>query len=370
MISNSNQLIALALSGGGIRAMVFHLGVLRFLAEHDALERVSHISSVSGGSLVLGLLLQNNKMQWPTSAQYLTHSLPVMRKKLCTQSLISGMVSQLKSLKITDWGCWFSRANLLAYALRDKWGVTATLSQLPDNPEWSINATTAETGKRFRFKQKDFGDYVLGYARSDDFPLANALAVSAAFPGAIGPLTISAEQYQWKKWQWNESVENAKCILPAYANLHLYDGGIYDNLGLEPFFDAGRGVIKTVLPQGTAIIVSDAGAPLMQGFSFSRLNPWRMKRVADIMSGQSRSLRIRTFINYLKKEKGRGAYFYIGKSISSGSPCASAAFAANFPTTLRKLTELEFDTILNHGYLVANKFYRQFDHSESRADSI
>lgn len=358
MIGDSNKHIALALSGGGIRAMVFHLGVLRFLAENNALERVSHISTVSGGSLVLGLLLQDTQMQWPTSSQYLGLSLPSIRKRLCTQSLMGGMLRQLRHPR--NWGFLFSRANLLAYALRDEWDVTAKLSELPIKPEWSINGTTAETGKRFRFKQKDLGDYVLGYAPSHDFPLANALAVSAAFPGGIGPLAIVANQHEWRKRAWDEPVENAKRILPPYPNLHLYDGGVYDNLGLEPFFDAGKGVVKTTLPEEATIIVSDAGAPLIQGFSFSRLSPWRMKRVADIMSDQSRALRIRTFVNYLTQEQERGAYLYIGEPVSDNIPCTSATFASSFPTTLRKLTESEFEKILDHGYQVSKKFYREF----------
>lgn len=358
MIEDGNKHIALALSGGGIRAMVFHLGVLRFLAENNALERVSHISTVSGGSLVLGLLLQDTQMQWPTSSQYLGLSLPSIRKRLCTQSLMEGMLRQLRLPR--NWGFLFSRANLLAYALRDEWDVTAKLSELPIKPEWSINGTTAETGKRFRFKQKDLGDYVLGYAPSYDFPLANALAVSAAFPGGIGPLAIVADQHVWKRRDWGEPEENVKQVIPPYSNLHLYDGGVYDNLGLEPFFDAGKGIIKTTLPDKTIIIVSDAGAPLIQGFSFSRLNPWRMKRVADIMSDQSRALRIRTFINYLIQDKGRGTYIYIGEPVSDSSPCSSATFASSFPTTLRKLTEQEFEKILEHGYQTSRKLYRKY----------
>jgi len=44
--------IALALSGGGFRASVFHLGVLRKLAELGWLPRVDVLSTVSGGSIV------------------------------------------------------------------------------------------------------------------------------------------------------------------------------------------------------------------------------------------------------------------------------------------------------------------------------
>jgi NTE family protein len=50
--------IALALSGGGTRAMAFHAGVIRYLADDGILHQVNHISSVSGGSLLVGLVLK------------------------------------------------------------------------------------------------------------------------------------------------------------------------------------------------------------------------------------------------------------------------------------------------------------------------
>ncbi|MFT0213957.1 patatin-like phospholipase family protein [Pseudomonas sp. F1_0610] len=73
--------IALALSGGGVRAMVFHIGVFKYLAERQALERISHISSVSGGSLLLGLILQDAKMKWPSSDNFLAQSFPAIRQR-------------------------------------------------------------------------------------------------------------------------------------------------------------------------------------------------------------------------------------------------------------------------------------------------
>src|SRR5436190_2769044 len=47
---------ALCLSGGGYRAMLFHLGVLRRLNEFGILARLDRISSVSGGSITAGVL--------------------------------------------------------------------------------------------------------------------------------------------------------------------------------------------------------------------------------------------------------------------------------------------------------------------------
>ena len=49
--------IALVLSGGGFRATLFHLGVLRHLAETGQLARVTHVTSVSGGSILAAHLV-------------------------------------------------------------------------------------------------------------------------------------------------------------------------------------------------------------------------------------------------------------------------------------------------------------------------
>ena len=48
--------IALCLSGGGYRAMLFHLGALWRINEVGLLQRLARISSVSTGSIVAGLL--------------------------------------------------------------------------------------------------------------------------------------------------------------------------------------------------------------------------------------------------------------------------------------------------------------------------
>ena len=45
-------MIGLALSGGGSRAMAFHLGCLRALNDLGLLERVGVLSTISGGSLI------------------------------------------------------------------------------------------------------------------------------------------------------------------------------------------------------------------------------------------------------------------------------------------------------------------------------
>lgn len=347
MPSQTTPEIALALSGGGIRAMVFHLGVLKFLAERGMLEQVTRISTVSGGSLLVGLIFQHNSLRWPSSEAFLASTFPALRLKLCSRSLQWGALRQL--LNPVNFRFIFSRANLLALALRNEWKVEARLTDLPDQPEWSINGTTAENGKRFRFKAGSFGDYSLGYATPGNFPLANALAVSAAFPGGFGPLTLDASRFVWRKRQWDTDAGSEQPVDIGYRRLHLYDGGVYDNLGLEPLFDAGRSQSKHA---GTRIVVSDAGSPLPGGFAFNVLNPFRLKRVADIMADQARALRVRTFSTYLQAENGRGALLCIGDSTGHDFQPLQA-FASGFPTTLRRLSHDEFEKLADHGYRVA-----------------
>lgn len=351
----ANPRIALALSGGGIRAMVFHLGVLKLLAERGLLEHVNRISTVSGGSLVVGFIMKESGLSWPSSDDFLSKVYPSIRAKLCERSLQWGALRQLRNplhLRFLS-----SRANLLGLALKNEWGIDEKLSDLPSRPEWSINGTTAENGKRFRFKRDDLGDYSLGYAPSGNFPLADALAVSAAFPGGFGPLAIPTAQFGFRRRKWNAPAGTEEVVNIGYKTLHLYDGGVYDNLGLEPFFDAGKSQSKH--PENF-IVVSDAGSPLPSGFNFHRLNPRRLMRIADIMSNQAHALRVRTFTSYLQQGPNRGALFFINTPVGDAPAEDTSAFAASFPTTLRRLTPEQFDRLADHGYKVALKVEQQY----------
>ena len=51
--------LGLALSGGGFRATLFHLGVVRFLRDAGALRDVTDIAAVSGGSILAAHLVLN-----------------------------------------------------------------------------------------------------------------------------------------------------------------------------------------------------------------------------------------------------------------------------------------------------------------------
>ena len=129
MQKNSLQ-IALALSGGGIRAAIYHLGVLEFLAKHNLLEQVKHISSVSGGSMCMGLVYAKNGFSFPTSKQYLESVLPAAKEAILNTNIEkSAILRAVFGFKL------FSKANAIAEALEKLWGINADFSKLP-NPRY------------------------------------------------------------------------------------------------------------------------------------------------------------------------------------------------------------------------------------------
>jgi NTE family protein len=298
--------LAIALSGGGTRAIAFHAGVLRYLAECGLLQQITHISSVSGGSLLTGLIFKSAGWAWPDDGRFLAQTVPFIRSALTESGLAAPMMWSL--CRPHNWRYLLSRANILADAIERVWSIDRCLADLPALPVWSVNATTSETGRRFRFKQSGVGDYTLGYAKAAEFRIADAMAVSAAYPGVFGPLAIDAVRYEWRKREaWDLPKDAEQVVTPPFATLHLYDGGIYDNLGTEPLFDSGK---QSAKEGADFILVCDAGAPLGQTApSWIRL--FRLKRVADIMGEQTRALRVRSFANFLVNNPVAGAYLQI-----------------------------------------------------------
>lgn len=363
-----NKRVGIALSGGGVRAMVFHAGVMRWLAEHELLEQIDSISSVSGGSLFTGLVYKINGWRWPTSQQYLDNVLPELRRILTTVCLQS-KATRLLLFSPSNWRFILSRSNILASAIVRAWGVDLTIADLPSKPEWSANGTTAETGRRFRFKQGRCGDYEIGYSDAKHFKIAEAMAASAAYPLLIGPLQIDASKLAWfKRPHWGGSEQDESHIELKYRKLHIMDGGVYDNLGMEPLFDTGTSSLKDQLD---FVMVSDAGASLRRGTLASLWRLKRLTRVLEISMDQVRALRVRPFVNAIIQDVNLGRYYQIG-SEPMRSPSAKESESeknidekinwlklndiesvSNWPTDLKRIPEEIFDLLCEHGYQTA-----------------
>jgi NTE family protein len=366
--------IGIALSGGGVRAAVFHLGVLARLAQDDLLEDVTFLSTVSGGSIAIGLVYTLTGERWPSSRVFLTATLPEIRRRLTTTSIQADYI--LRTLR-RPWLLSQGRAKVIAESLRHGWGMRGLLRDLPAAPRWVINAATYETGKNWRFMPQRMGDYTLGYVRDPAFPIAEAVAASAAVPFFIGPLVLRPRDYRW--WQYPPGtdavaagddaagravVEPHPTPPPRFGRLHLWDGGVYDNLGIEQLFKGDR-----FRPEVDFLIVSDAAAGLTYSWKDALL---RGKRVVDIATDQVRGLRSRMIVGYFERNPGSGVYLRIGNSsqdlvrkarvdpagyaalLAAGLPGLEARQAATLGTHLKRLEPTVFDRLYRHGWEVAD----------------
>ncbi|HVA65316.1 MAG TPA: patatin-like phospholipase family protein [Elusimicrobiota bacterium] len=367
--------IGLALSGGGVRATVFHLGTLARLAESPRWADIKFVSTVSGGSLCIALVFEKSGQRWPGEQTFLTDVLPKIKALLTTFDL----EARYKLCLFLNPRWWLTgRAGLIARLIRKHWGIVGNVSQMPDSPRWEICATCYETGKNWRFSRKRMGDYIANYVVSPAFPLAEAVAASAAVPGMIGPLSLDAAKHIWLKY----APGGADPTIPAEPlarTLTLWDGGVYDNLGTEVMFKPQGGL----RPEIDFLIISDASRPL-------RLETRRFQlglppyvppfRLIDVATDQARALRLRTFLEFLSRYPTSGAVLRMGNTVESILKKATSQrparwagkrfmdesavlSAAGIETTLRRLSESEYDGLFQHGYEVADATLHAYGHT-------
>jgi NTE family protein len=362
--------LGLALSGGGFRAGMFHLGLLLRLADQDLLEAVSGLSTVSGGSLAVSLIMTRSGMYWPSSKDFREKVFPEVRTVFTNVDVLTlgvGLWGALRyrSKLVTD------RAGVLADSLTRNWGVTSTLDQLPDAPAWWINTTSLETGKNWRFSKREMGDWQFGRHYNPRFRLADAAAASAGVPYAIGALKFHLPSDGWFKTDPATRRPLARTAPPT-PTVRLWDGGAYENLGLEAFYKP-----REPLRDCDFLICSDASGPLVPPQSFPDKIGALLRgdlatpRLFDVASDQIRALRSRMFMADVMEGRVRGALLRMGNSVREihiksgvgvGQPASYDSYlsdedvtrALSFPTGLKAVDPAMFDLIVRHGYELAD----------------
>jgi len=351
----SKARIGLALSGGGMRAAVFHLGALKYLAQAGLLGQVASISSVSGASLCVGAILAANGNVWPDAQRFYTTTLPAVRELILGHDI---QRSALRRLAFHSSFWLHSRVLLIAKALEDNWGITGTMQDLPARPYWEINCTTFETGGRFRIRRDFMGDQAIGFTQRPTLRVSHMMAASAGFPVLIGPYGLETAGMRWTRDKWGRGAEVK--VAPRYA---LWDGGVYDNLGLDALHKIGRGLDDEI----DFLIISNASAPIAYQERRRDISLHNTTRLLDIAMRQVDVLRSReVYASVISR--GKGMYLKIGnccEAIARGfglSPCQARALSAgclspeetalvrDHPTTLRTPTPADFDRILRHGF--------------------
>ena len=280
---NVNSKMGLALSGGGFRASIYHIGVLAALAERDMLRHVEVLSCVSGGS-ILGtyyyLLLRKKYDEKKTlEHQDYVEIIKMLEKdflegvqKNIRSRLFSGFAGNLKMLFRKK----YSRTNRLG-EMYEKYlysKITCTdkpiyISDLkinisksfnPKTDNWSrrdkvpmlvLNATTLNTGHNWQFTASWMGEPP-GNIRQD-----------VDVKKRLRRMYYNQAPEPYKKIRLGQAVGASSCVPALFApvnmpglypgiDVKLVDGGVHDNQGIASILDQ----------ECKIVIVSDGSAQM------------------------------------------------------------------------------------------------------------
>ena len=264
------MLLLLAFSGGGTRAAAFSYGILEALErvevpmqaigkgtppsdkQHTLLDEVDMISSVSGGSF--------------TASYYGLHGKNIF-KNYREDFLIKNHQTALLWNFVKPFNFWFrllsprfGRSDM-AQEYYDE--VIFKGAKLGDflkvgNPDIYIQATDAMDGFIFSFTPDMFYMMCSDY---NQFPVARAVAASAAFPGPLSPIVVKnyAGQCNYPVPPWiTNSLDKRDFADRVYFHavemnkflnaeekpyVYLIDGGVADNLGI-------KGPLESIISRG------------------------------------------------------------------------------------------------------------------------
>lgn len=243
--SHEDTVVGLSFSGGGTRAAAFSFGVLQEMeripvrgAQGSMIDRVEFISGVSGGSV--------------TAAYYALRkraALADFRERFLLRNAEEGLQTNLTLATLsravaggindsTGFPRWLD-ANLFQGATFRDVGLTS-------RPQLWINASDIYNRTPFVFGSVAFGAMC---SNLSEYPLANAVAASAAVPVAFAPVVIQTFPGKcgdrlppWIVRARDNS--NAPPMLNSFARaisryhdgsmpyIKLLDGGLVDNYGL------------------------------------------------------------------------------------------------------------------------------------------
>ncbi len=284
--SNPDRPIGLCLSGGGSRAIAFHLGCLRSLHATGSLDKVDVISTVSGGSVIgamyayssdsfdefdariqevlrRGFIKSITRQMFlsPIGLQVAGTNLIAGSMALATSLVRHGISSverfiprssrahaRLSSKIQPPLRRWASRTTAFEAALASRlFGEVGVASPRRGDINTVINACELRTGTAFRFGSRETGSWRFGTLKKNDVTLALAVAASAAYPALLPAID---RRFSFHPMGSDDTREH---------RVILTDGGVYDNLGVTCMEPGKDSKYSTNLYAPQYIICCDAG---------------------------------------------------------------------------------------------------------------
>jgi NTE family protein len=337
--------IALCLSGGGYRAMLFHLGALWRLNELAYLPKLVRISSVSGGSITAGVLgLKWNRLAFDglgVAARLREDVIdPIRAMADHTLDVRDVLIGLLTPGTVAD---------RVARSYQDHLFGNTTLQDLPDNPRFVINATSVQSGVLWRFSKPFMADWRVGLVKNPNVLLAVAVGASSAFPPVLSPVRLDLTPFTFEPGSGADLQ-----VEPYTSEAILTDGGVYDNLGLE-----------TAWKNYMTVLVSDGGGHLAA--TPDPHTDWARHalRINDLIDNQVRDLRQRQLIGSFTSRQRSGTYWAARSNMKNYAapgalPCPFEATQrlAAVPTRLAAIERTVQEQLINWGYAICDAAMR------------
>ena len=352
--------IGLALSGGGFRATLYHLGLVRFLRDAGILSNVTHVTSVSGGSILAAHLVLNwdryngSESEFDDAANELLSFVRLdVRNRIVRRFPLALTVRPLRRMLGLS-NRQLTRPGLLEYHYEKYLYGETSLFELPEKPRLHILATNLSEGCLCSFNRDGLlvmrrgrtGDGIrVDHTRASLATVPMAVAASSAFPGFFPPLELSEAEV---------GTPNGDFGRQAFT-----DGGVFDNLGIRMFHYLKEFLGAELLPLD-GILISDVGKPI----AITRENEGAgglirtSLRASDILMDRVWQLETETF-------KGTPGFVF-ARSVEVVEPCEDPTalhpeLQRRLPTIrtdLDRFSPLEISSLVRHGYCVGRKVCR------------
>ncbi|KRE16294.1 hypothetical protein ASE66_11155 [Bosea sp. Root483D1] len=354
--------IALCLSGGGLRATFFHLGVITALREAGLLDRVREVYSVSGGSITAAhLALHWNRYTSADERQFLSACSEL--RAVGSWDIRNRVVRRwaLGSLLLLPYWKSIGRTEILQKQY-EKLFQNASLRRCreinPDAPKFYILSTSFNTGDLCSFcddyftvhdeSTGDNGETITKqpvHYPADNVRLSVAVAASSAFPPLFPPMRLT----------WDKIGASSD---GAFSAIALTDGGVYDNLGFDKFVALDVDGVRR--PMDT-VVVSDAGG----AFNASLRNDFsgvfaRNVRATDVLMRRTS----KATLTRMREMRNRRRVLYV--PIGQTSPRSQALVTTqtrlqNIRTDLDRFSDTEIALLVDHGRDITQDTLEQSD---------
>ncbi|MAN06332.1 MAG: hypothetical protein CMJ56_05595 [Planctomycetaceae bacterium] len=356
--------LGLALSGGGFRATLYHLGVIRYLRDAGALQEVSDIASVSGGSILAAHLVLNwdkytgDEDDFSAAASEIIDFVQFdIRNHIVRRLPLIYSLKMFGKLARREMNYLSPNAVLEKYYRELLYGDTC-LYELPDLPRLHILATNVSDGVLSVFnknglyiqRRNNDGGFEFEHIRGQMATLPRVVGASSAFPGFFPPVDISAEDLGVREGQ--------------FPTESFTDGGVYDNLGTRAF-----SWLENEVGAFDRVLVSDAGKPFQILGDQSLGFVGQSIRASDILWDRVWQLERENFGQH------SGFSFLPITDVVSRDEDPTAqhpvvqAEVQSIRTDLDKFSDYEVNALVRHGYEVTKKVCRDIGLTRDHDDS-